>query len=231
VGPKVSFPAFRANLTLFEGLSTMLAQGLANSASPALIPWWVWLVLSVAGLVASVTDLRRMIIPNWLTIPLILGGLAYGGLTGGWSGLGAAAIGVAVGGAVFVFNYATSGGGAGDAKLMMGMGGWIGWEASLTLILCVTVVGLFAAIYATVRRGGIKDVPYVLFIGGFTALRGLGKVRSGRLLSDLPDNAKSVPDRQGGDPPMHWYPYAPSIFIGTLLAWWVCASRGGLLRW
>ena len=209
----------------------MLAQGLANSVSPALIPWWVWLVLSVAGLVASVTDLRRMIIPNWLTIPLILGGLAYGGLTGGWSGLGAAAIGVAVGGAVFVFNYATSGGGAGDAKLMMGMGGWIGWEASLTLILCVTVVGLFAAIYATVRRGGIKDVPYILFIGGFTALRGLGKVRSGRLLSDLPDDAKSVPDRQGGDPPIHWYPYAPSIFIGTLLAWWVCASRGGLLRW
>ena len=209
----------------------MLAQGLANQSSPALVPWWIWLLLAAAGLVASVTDMRRMVIPNWLTFPLILAGLAYGGATGGWSGLGAAALGVAVGGAVFLFNYVTSGGGAGDAKLMMGMGGWLGWEATLTLILCVTVVGLFSAIYATARRGGIKDVPYVLFIGGLTAMRGYGKAISGRLLSDLPENAKSVPDQQGGDRPLHWYPYAPSIFIGTLIAWWICASHGGLLRW
>lgn len=209
----------------------MLAQGLANESSPALIPWWVWAVLVVAGLVASVTDLRRMVIPNWLTFPLILGGLSYGAVSGGWSGLGAAAIGVAVGGAVFLFNYVTSGGGAGDAKLMMGMGAWLGWEASLTLILCVTVVGLFAAIFATARRGGLKDVPYVLFIGGFTAMRGYRKVLSGRLLSDLPEGAKTVPEQQGGERPALWYPYAPSIFVGTLLAWWICAARGGLLRW
>jgi Flp pilus assembly protein protease CpaA len=210
---------------------SMLAQGLANQSSPALIPWWVWAVLVAAALVASVTDLRRMVIPNWLTFPLILGGLAYGAVSGGWPGLGAAAIGVAVGGAVFVFNYMTSGGGAGDAKLMMGMGAWIGWEAALTLILCVTVAGLFAAIFATARRGGLKDVPYVLFIGGFSAMRGYRKVLTGRLLSDLPEGAKTVPEQQGGERPVHWYPYAPSIFIGTLLAWWICAVRGGLLRW
>lgn len=209
----------------------MLAQGLSNQSSPALIPWWVWALLAAAGLIASVTDLRRMVIPNWLTFPLIAGGLAYGGVTDGWSGLGAAAIGVAVGGSVFLFNYVTSGGGAGDAKLMMGMGGWIGWEAALTLILCVTVVGLLSAIYATVRRGGIKDVPYVLFIGGLTAMRGYRKAVSGRLLSDLPEGAKDVPEQQGGERPLHWYPYAPSIFIGTLLAWWICAARGGFFRW
>ncbi|MFM8872701.1 MAG: prepilin peptidase [Phycisphaerales bacterium] len=209
----------------------MLAQGLANQSSPALIPWWIWLLLAAAGLVASVTDMRRMVIPNWLTLPLILGGLAYGGATGGWSGLGAAAVGVAVGGAIFVFNYVTFGGGAGDAKLMMGLGGWLGWEATMTLILCVTVVGLLSAIYATARRGGIKDVPYVLFIGGWTAMRGYRKAISGRLVSDLPEGAKAVPDQQGGDRPLHWYPYAPSIFVGTLVAWWICASYGGLLRW
>lgn len=209
----------------------MLAQGLSNEASPLLIPWWVWAILAVAGLVASITDLRRMVIPNWLTLPLIFLGLAYGGVSGGWAGLGAAAMGVAVGGAVFVFNYATSGGGAGDAKLMMGMGGWLGWEATLTLIMCVTVVGLLSAIYATVRRGGLKDVPYVLFIGGFTALRGYRKAVTGRLLSDLPEQARSVPEQQAAERPAHWYPYAPSIFLGTLLAWWMCAARGGLLRW
>lgn len=210
----------------------MLAQGLSNTQSPALIPWWIWALLAAAGLVASVTDLRRMIIPNWLTFPLIFGGLAYGGITGGWSGLGAAGLGVLMAGAVFIFNYLTTGGGAGDAKLMMGFGGWIGFEASMTLILCVTVVGLGAAIFATARRGSIKDVPHVLFIGGFTALRQYRQTVSGRLLSDLPEQAKA-PDAQqgGGERPLHWYPYAPSIFLGTLLAWWFCASRGGLLRW
>ena len=209
----------------------MLAQGLANQSSPALIPWWVWAVLAAAALVASVTDLRRMVIPNWLTFPLILGGLAYGAVSGGWPGLVAAAIGVVVGGAVFIFNYMTSGGGAGDAKLMMGMGAWIGWEAALTLILCVTVAGLFAAIFATARRGGLKDVPHVLFIGGFSAMRGYRQALTGRVLSDLPEGVKSVPAQQGSERPMHWYPYAPSILVGTLLAGWICAVRGGLLRW
>ena len=210
---------------------TMLAQGLANESSPALIPWWVWCVLALAGVVASATDLRRMVIPNWLTFPLILAGLAYGGITGGWAGLGGASLGLVVAGAVFVFNYLTTGGGAGDAKLMMGLGAWIGWEASLTLVLCVTVMGLFAAIYATARRGGVKDVPYVLFIGGFSAMRNYRKVMTGRLLSDLPEDAKALPDATPGERPLHWYPYAPSIFLGTLVAWWVCASRGGFLRW
>ena len=209
----------------------MLAQGLSNESSPALIPWWVWGVLALAGLIASATDLRRMVIPNWLTFPLIAAGLAYGAISGGWSGLGNAALGVALAGAVFVFNYLTTGGGAGDAKLMMGLGGWLGWEASLTLVLCVTVFGLFAAIFATARRGGIKDVPYVLFIGGFSAMRNYGKMVNGRLLSDLPEGAKSAPPPNPGGRPLHWYPYAPSIFLGTLVAWWACASRGGFLRW
>lgn len=210
---------------------SMLAQGLANESSPALIPWWVWCVLVLAGVVASATDLRRMVIPNWLTFPLIAAGLVHGGVTGGWPGLGDAALGVVVAGAVFVFHYLTTGGGAGDAKLMMGLGAWIGWEASLTLVLCVTVFGLFAAIFATARRGGIKDVPYVLIIGGFHAMRNYRKVMVGRLLSDLPEDAKAVPETQAGERPLHWYPYAPAIFLGTLAAWWVCASRGGFLRW
>lgn len=208
----------------------MLAQGLANLSSPALIPWWIWCMLALACAVASFTDLRRMVIPNWLTLPLIGAGLLYGGIVGGWTGLGGAALGIVAAGGVFVFNYLTTGGGAGDAKLMMGLGAWVGWEASLTLLLCVTVVGLFAAIYATARRGGIKDVPHVLFIGGFSAMRNYRKVMAGRLLSDLPDSAQASPEPQPGERPLHWYPYAPSIFLGTLAAWWLCASRGGFLR-
>jgi Flp pilus assembly protein protease CpaA len=208
----------------------LLAQGLSNAPSPIEIPWWTWALLVGACAVASVTDLRRMVIPNWLTFPLIVSGLAYATVAAGWQGLAGAAIGMGVAGGVFILNYLTAGGGAGDAKLMMGLGAWIGWEASFTLLLCVAIVGLFSAMYATARRGGIKDVPYVLFIGGFHAMRGYRKAVTGRLLSDLPDSA-TAPETQTGDRPMHWYPYAPSILLGTLLAWWVCAMRGGVLRW
>lgn len=209
----------------------MLSQGLSNAPSPAEIPWGIWCLLVTAGLVASATDLRRMVIPNWLTFPLIASGLGYGAWAAGWSGLGGAALGMLGASGVFIFNYLAAGGGAGDAKLMMGLGAWLGWEASLTLLLSVAVVGLFSAIYATARRGGIKDVPYVLFIGGFSAMRGYGKAVSGRLISDLPEGATSVPESPPTERPVHWYPYAPSILLGTLLAWWACASRGGFLRW
>ncbi len=123
------------------------------------IPTWVWLLLVVAGLVATITDLRAMRIPNWLTFPLFFGGLAYSAITGGLPGLGTSLGGAAIAGGLFLAAYIIAGGGAGDAKMMMAIGAWLGWQPSVVLVLGVTVAGFLYAMVVTATRGSIFDIP------------------------------------------------------------------------
>ncbi len=76
--------------------------------------------------VAVVTDLKAQRIPNFLTLPAILAGLAYHGLTRGLGGLSFAAAGLALGLAVMLVPYLLSVMGGGDVKLMAAVGAWLG---------------------------------------------------------------------------------------------------------
>jgi prepilin peptidase CpaA len=96
------------------------------------------LILAVAG-VAVVTDLRRRRIPNALTVPAMVVGLAAHGLASGLSGLGAAATGLLLGAALFLIPVAMGGMGAGDLKLLAALGalggpGLVFWCAIYTSI-------------------------------------------------------------------------------------------------
>ena len=126
---------------------------------------WVWLLLLVACAVATATDLRSMRIPNWLTFPLFGLGLAHGAMLGGWSGMGDALIGAAIAGGIFIGAFILAGGGAGDAKLMMGLGAWLGSSAAVPLVLGVTATGFALGMGVTVARGGLRDIPVVLMHG------------------------------------------------------------------
>jgi prepilin peptidase CpaA len=189
------------------------------------IPVWKWvLVVACTGL-ACITDLRSMRIPNWLTLPMLAAGLAFAGVSGGWQALLPALGGAAIAGSVFVFGYVAFGGGAGDAKLMMACGAWLGIEPSTLLILTVTVAGFIQAMIIVVARGGFRAVPYVVFDGWYRVLA----TARGFLRGRRPVHAHAggaTPDveeaREKG-----WFPYAPAIFLGTVSAWWITARFGG----
>jgi prepilin peptidase CpaA len=84
--------------------------------------------------VAAVIDGWKLKVPNWLTFPLILSGWALGlSHSLGWfegptgvGGLGASLAGTALGFALLFPVYAIGGMGAGDVKMQMGFGSWIG---------------------------------------------------------------------------------------------------------
>jgi prepilin peptidase CpaA len=83
--------------------------------------------------VAAVIDGWKLKVPNWLTFPLILTGWALGGchdlgwLEGSGSGSFAASLaGTALGFALLFPVYSIGGMGAGDVKMQMGFGAWIG---------------------------------------------------------------------------------------------------------
>jgi prepilin peptidase CpaA len=118
-----------------------------------------WLPLSVvflASLAATFTDLRSFKIYNVLTVPLLLSGLVYHVWLDGLGGLRDSGTGVVVGFAVLILPYLAGAIGAGDVKLLMGFGAWLGVipTAFIALAGCL-LTGLFAAI-VLLHRGGLQ---------------------------------------------------------------------------
>jgi prepilin peptidase CpaA len=94
---------------------------------------WPVAVVCLGMLAAAVIDWWKFKVPNKLTFPLILSGWLLGLLNdfelvpgGGHGGLGAALVGTMVGCALLIPVYAIGGMGAGDVKMTMGFGSWIG---------------------------------------------------------------------------------------------------------
>jgi prepilin peptidase CpaA len=87
------------------------------------------------------TDLRRMRIPNGLTIPFAAGGLLYHGLGFGTRGLSEAVMGAAAGAIPLLLLYALKGMGGGDVKWFGAFGTW----ASAALTLQLMVLSIFYA--------------------------------------------------------------------------------------
>src|SRR5258705_13452978 len=85
-----------------------------------------WGTVLGASLVAAFWDLRSRRIPNLLTFPLVLGGWAAAAWASGGAGLADSLTATVILGAPFVLLFVFAGGRAGDAKLVGGVGAWLG---------------------------------------------------------------------------------------------------------
>jgi prepilin peptidase CpaA len=94
---------------------------------------WPLTFICAAMIVAAVIDGWKLKVPNWLTFPLVLSGWGLGALhSAGWlestgtGGIGASLIATGLGFLLLFPLYAVGGMGAGDVKMQMGFGAWIG---------------------------------------------------------------------------------------------------------
>jgi prepilin peptidase CpaA len=104
---------------------------------PQAIAWLVSLVL----VEAAVIDGRCLRVPNWLTYHFAIGGLVFAFWKGGSPLLAWSFAGAGVGLLSLLPLYAIGGMGAGDVKLMAGMGAWIGPWLTLWAFLSTAMVG------------------------------------------------------------------------------------------
>jgi prepilin peptidase CpaA len=110
------------------------------------------IMLTAALVVATITDLRSQRIYNWLTFPLILTGLAAHALYAGLDGLLLSGGGFALGLGVMVMPFFMGMMGAGDVKLMAGVGAWLGAQATFTAFLFTCLAGGVYAVIVLLRN-------------------------------------------------------------------------------
>ncbi|MWV44402.1 prepilin peptidase [Paenibacillus sp. HJL G12] len=97
-------------------------------------------------IMAFVTDIRTMKIPNWLTLTAMLSGVLFHVITNGMHGLAFSAKGLAAGFALVLIMHMIGAVGAGDVKLFGGIGAWLGTlltvQCLVYSVLCAGVIGI-----------------------------------------------------------------------------------------
>jgi leader peptidase (prepilin peptidase) / N-methyltransferase len=155
----------------------LLTAGLFALSAAVLEPgWWrlgVWLVMLVMLIVLAVYDLRWMILPDKITLPLVVVALGYSVVTAGLAGSvqvlwGALVAGGVAGGAFLGLVAVTRGRamGGGDVKLAAGMGLMLGVQATAVAMLvafnAAAVVGL--GLIVAGRRTRKDEMPFGPFL-------------------------------------------------------------------
>ena len=169
--------------------------------------WHIWLV-SVVLVVAAVIDGWKLKVPNWLTFPFIIAGWVYSTALFGLEGLAWSMVGTGVGLGLLLPAYAIGGMGAGDVKLLAGVGAWV-WGTVTFYAFCASAVigGLIAIAMVLTRRNWRHHV------GQFqTICSEIMIIRDPNQLSTIAADRKSS---------MLLLPYGIPIALGTIayFAW------------
>lgn len=114
--------------------------------------WTVWFV-TVVLIVAAVIDGAILKVPNWLTFPFIICGWIHWTLQDGVSGLGWSLLGTFVGMMLLLVLRNVGGMGAGDVKLLAGVGAWLGTVVTLYAFAATAIVGGIMAVIMILRSG------------------------------------------------------------------------------
>jgi prepilin peptidase CpaA len=117
--------------------------------------WTIWLV-TVVLILAAVIDGFELKVPNWVTYPFIISGWIYAFVAFGWEGLGWSVLGTMVGLLLLLPAYAVGGMGAGDVKLLAGVGAWILIQNTVNSFCVSAVVGALMAVAMVVARRAWK---------------------------------------------------------------------------
>lgn len=133
------------------------------------------LLFACAMIVLALTDLRDRLLPNAITYPGIVVGLAFSLFLP--PGITSALLGVLAGAGVpFLIGEAyyrlrgIEGLGMGDVKMLGMIGAFLGWEMALLTLFAASVLGVAIGVPLTMLK---RDRYYLIPLGTFLALGGL----------------------------------------------------------
>ncbi|MDA0285387.1 MAG: A24 family peptidase [Planctomycetota bacterium] len=175
----------------------------------SLLENWEVKLVAFTLIVAAWIDGKELRVPNWITFPMVFSGLIWNTFASGlgtWQegGLYGSLAAMATGLVCLLPLYAVGGMGAGDVKLMAGMGAWLAsyshtWQAFVVSVF----VGAFMAIVMIWRSGKFAEhyANFLLITNEWMT------IRNPRELAAIAAERK---------PTMHLLPYGIPICIGSI---------------
>jgi leader peptidase (prepilin peptidase) / N-methyltransferase len=160
---------------LFYPAIELAALATALWAAGIMSGWLLWATCTLgwALLVLAVSDARRFILPDVVTLPLVPAGLIVNEILhpGSLLAYGLAALGgfLAFAGTRLLYRHFRhrEGMGLGDAKLLGAAGAWVSWEGLPSVVAIASLAGLAAVLL----RGGVDraakpgdPVPFGTFL-------------------------------------------------------------------
>ena len=115
---------------------------------------WPIKLVSAILILAAWIDGKELKVPNWITFPMVLSCLVYSATIG--DGISAGLLGICCGLLCLLPLYSVGGMGAGDVKLMAGIGAWVGWEITFYSFCVSVIVGAVMAVIMVASRGAWK---------------------------------------------------------------------------
>ena len=155
-------------------------------------------LLAIAG---GWTDWRSRRIPNWLTVPGLLSGIAVNSWLHGWPGAKASLLGAGLGLALLLPFVLIRSLGAGDWKFVGALGAFLGPENLLTVLLLGILVNGLMAMIMIVRKKRLRET-----------LRNLGRMLAAFLSMHLPG-----PDLTLDNPDLVKVPFGVAVAIAVIL--------------
>ena len=107
--------------------------------------------------IACVTDLRSRRIPNWLTFPAMLLGLALHAIGAGHGEAFRSFAALFLCGLLFLVFYLAGGMGAGDVKLIAAQGSLLSLGSVVPLLAFTAIAGGALALIAAIHRGRLRQ--------------------------------------------------------------------------
>jgi prepilin peptidase CpaA len=118
-----------------------------------------WVAATTLALAAGYTDWRTRKIPNWLTVPALLVGIAANSLAAGWPGTKDSLLGAGLGLALLLPFVMIRVLGAGDWKLVGALGACVGLHhLPVVLLVSVLVNGVMAMAMIIQKRRVIQTL-------------------------------------------------------------------------
>lgn len=125
-----------------------------------------WLLAVFLALWAGVLDWRYRRIPNWLTVPGLLAGIAVNTVTNGWPGAKASLLGAGLGLLLLLPFVVIKALGAGDWKLIGAIGACLGTTRLIAVLIgSILVAGVMAIgliIYKGRARQALVNIGHML---------------------------------------------------------------------